>query len=234
VVQAIVTGTAAAIVRALADGPSTARELSDRLDGVSYANIRQLLRRLTKAGVVTKLRRGLYGIGGEGSAPTVAHPASGSVALAALAAAFGLVAQALGPAAAAELVDGMDKGPGAWRPRLRPFEIDLVERWDNSGWNTVELAPEPLGGVELGCGTYRITATVGSFGTPPADVVEAARRLAAYQVGIAGIGADVGPKDLNIGELRVSSERWPARAMQLSGAADLLRPYRDLGAGAWA
>jgi hypothetical protein len=124
-------------------------------------------------------------------------------------------------------------GPGAWRPRLRPFEIDLVERWDG-GWNTVELPPEPLGGVELGRDTYRITASIGSFGAPPADVLEAARRLASYQLGMAGIGADVGRKELNIGELRVSSERWPARALQLSGAADLLRAYRDLGAAAWA
>jgi hypothetical protein len=125
-------------------------------------------------------------------------------------------------------------GPGAWRPRLRPFEIDLVERWDNSGWNAVTLPPEPLGGVELGAGTYRITASIGSFGTPPADVLEAARRLASYQLGIAGVGAHVGRKEINLGELRVSSERWPARALQLSGAADLLRPYRDLGANAWA
>jgi hypothetical protein len=125
-------------------------------------------------------------------------------------------------------------GPGAWRPRLRPFEIDLVERWDSDGWEAVTLPPEPLGGVELSAGTFRVTATVGSFGAPPADVLEAARRLAEYQVGIAGIGADVGPKELNIGELRVTSERWPARALQLSGAADLLRPYRDLGANAWA
>jgi hypothetical protein len=126
-------------------------------------------------------------------------------------------------------------GPGAWRPRLRPFEIDLVEQWGADGWETVTgLAPEPLGGVELGCGTYRITASIGSFGAPPADVLEAARRLASYQLGMAGIGADVGRKELNIGELRVSSERWPARALQLSGAADLLRPYRDLGAAAWA
>jgi hypothetical protein len=126
------------------------------------------------------------------------------------------------------------EGPGAWRPRLRPFEIDLVERWDNSGWNTVELLPEPLGGVELGCGTFRITTSIGEAGTPPADILEAARRLASYQLGIVGLGADVGRKEINLGELRVASERWPARALQLSGAADLLRPYRDLGAAAWA
>jgi hypothetical protein len=125
-------------------------------------------------------------------------------------------------------------GPGAWRPRLRPFELEVVERWGADGWETVTLPPEPLGGVELGRETYRITATVGSFGAPPADVLEAARRLASYQLGIAGVGADVGRKEINLGELRVASERWPARALQLSGAADLLRPYRDLGAAAWA
>jgi len=54
---------AAAIVTALGDGPATARELSQCLPGISYTNIRQLLRRLADAGAVTKLRRGLYSIG---------------------------------------------------------------------------------------------------------------------------------------------------------------------------
>jgi DNA-binding transcriptional ArsR family regulator len=79
VTEAIVTGTAAAIVTALADGPCcTARDLSQRLVAISYANIRQRLHRLAEAGIVTKLRRGLYGLdcdsGREGSAPTVAKP----------------------------------------------------------------------------------------------------------------------------------------------------------------
>lgn len=57
------TATAEKIVTALSEGPCTARGLSQRLDGIGYANIRQTLRRLAEAGIVTKHRRGLYGIG---------------------------------------------------------------------------------------------------------------------------------------------------------------------------
>ncbi len=59
--EAIVTGTAAAIVTALGDGPSSALDLSQRLP-VTYANIRQHLRRMTQAGIVTRLQRGLYSL----------------------------------------------------------------------------------------------------------------------------------------------------------------------------
>jgi hypothetical protein len=56
------TASAAAIVTALGDGPATASDLSQRLDGISYANIRQQLRRLAASGIVTNLRRGLYAV----------------------------------------------------------------------------------------------------------------------------------------------------------------------------
>lgn len=52
-----------AIVTALGEGPATARDLSQRLDGIGYANIRQALRRLAAAGTVTKVQRGLYAVG---------------------------------------------------------------------------------------------------------------------------------------------------------------------------
>ncbi|HUF56438.1 MAG TPA: winged helix-turn-helix domain-containing protein [Thermohalobaculum sp.] len=52
-----------AIVTALGEGPATARDLSQRLDGIGYANIRQGLRRLAAAGTVTKVQRGLYAVG---------------------------------------------------------------------------------------------------------------------------------------------------------------------------
>lgn len=58
------TTTTDAIVTALGEGPATARALSQRLDGIGYANIRQSLRRLAAAGTVTKIHRGLYTIGG--------------------------------------------------------------------------------------------------------------------------------------------------------------------------
>jgi hypothetical protein len=65
-----VTSTAAAIVTALVNGPATARDLSQRLDGIGYANIRQHLRRLAAAGVVTKRQWGVYGLPGESAITT--------------------------------------------------------------------------------------------------------------------------------------------------------------------
>lgn len=50
------------ILAALVAGPATARELSQRIDGISYDNIRQLLTRMAKSGVVTKVKRGVYGL----------------------------------------------------------------------------------------------------------------------------------------------------------------------------
>lgn len=44
------------------EGPATARDRSLRIEGVGYSSIRQSLVRRAKAGVVTKLRRGLYGV----------------------------------------------------------------------------------------------------------------------------------------------------------------------------
>lgn len=59
--ESIVTGTAAAIVTALGNGPCSALDLSQRIS-ITHANARQSLRRLSGAGVVTKLRRGVYAL----------------------------------------------------------------------------------------------------------------------------------------------------------------------------
>jgi hypothetical protein len=127
------------------------------------------------------------------------------------------------------------EGPGCWRPRLRPFTVTLTEAWGD-GWAEVTLAPEPLGGVMLpGAGPYRVTATIGSGVTVPEDVAEAARRLGAYQVQLAASDPAQVREEIAVGELRLGNERavaWAARALQLSGAADLLRPYRNLGSSA--
>ena len=58
----IVTSAKEAIVTALREGPSSARDLSHLLEGIGYDNIRQTLGRLAKSGVVTKLRRGIYAL----------------------------------------------------------------------------------------------------------------------------------------------------------------------------
>lgn len=54
------TNTAEKIVTELQNGPASARELSQSMTEISYANIRQILCRLFDAGTVTKLKRGVY------------------------------------------------------------------------------------------------------------------------------------------------------------------------------
>lgn len=119
------------------------------------------------------------------------------------------------------------EGPGEWSPRLQPATVDQAERWED-GWQTVELEEGPLGYV-LESATYRVTATVGTSENPPAEVLEAYRRLAEYLADQAFIGRVATSGTRDVGGLSVTSERpqaWQAKALQHSGAADLLRRYR--------
>jgi len=119
------------------------------------------------------------------------------------------------------------EGPGCFEPTLTPATISLVEVWQDDAWTETTLAPSPRGGHVLPtCGNYRFTATVGA-GPVPAPVVEAFRRLAEYlqtddRAGIEQVTIDLG----GISETTRRPVNWMARAMQLSGAGDLLRPYR--------
>ncbi len=116
------------------------------------------------------------------------------------------------------------EGSGEWTPPLTPATVSTVEAWaDGNGWQTITPTASPLGGYLFdGFGPYRVSASVGS-GTVPEAVQEAYRRLYEYSKGIANqfrgdaaySGGDEGP-----------AYAWTAKAMQLSGAADLLRPYR--------
>lgn len=120
------------------------------------------------------------------------------------------------------------EGPGEWTPRLTPATITLTERWGAAAWQPVDLRPAPLGGFDLDAhGPYRITATVGG-GDVPQAVHQAFRRLGEYMAA-AQDTAGAAKVDRQEGELGITIERnpaWLARAMQYSGAADLLRPYR--------
>ncbi|WP_370302486.1 hypothetical protein [Pseudooceanicola sp.] len=121
------------------------------------------------------------------------------------------------------------EGPGEWVPPLAMTEIDLIEIWD-AGWTTATPDASPLGGYELLDATYRFAGTVGFGVDLPAAVSEAFRRLAEYLA-----EADHAPGSnshtLNLGSYSETIDRapnWRARALQLSGAADLLRPYRKV------
>lgn len=122
------------------------------------------------------------------------------------------------------------EGPGEWRPRLHPFDLSTAEIWNGDDWQTIEPARTPLGGWDLGYGTYRFAGTAGTDDDPPAAVVEAWRRLATYSGKRESRAPGASASSIAIGELSERMERapeWLARALVNSGAADLLRPYRS-------
>lgn len=115
-----------------------------------------------------------------------------------------------------------------WQPPIGPVVSQTAEKWDAGAWASVTILPGPLGLCLPSDGTFKITAQVGA-GDVPAAVSEAFRRLAEYsadtedRAGATDYSTDLG------GAIKESYSRYPswlARAMQYSGAADLLRPYR--------
>lgn len=124
------------------------------------------------------------------------------------------------------------EGPGEWHPPLAPATVSTVEIWSRRAeeWETTTLNASPLGGYWLPCsGPYRFTASVGA-GTVPESINEAFRRLAAYLTADPGKpGATFDYMSIGGGSLMRRVERdaaWMAKALQNSGAADLLRTFR--------
>lgn len=134
------------------------------------------------------------------------------------------------------------QGEGSWKPDLTPFTFTSSEIWQDESWGSFSLSPSPVGGYEIPDEeSYRITCEVGA-GDPPEAVWEAFIRLANYCVSLAVPGnTDLGtsvslPANVTTfsfpsihGDGDISFQRsanWLARAMQNSGAADLLRRYR--------
>lgn len=122
-----------------------------------------------------------------------------------------------------------------WRPNLTPFSGLTREVWDCEleEWVATTLRQGPLGETYLAHKTqYRLKATVGSTDTPPASVLEAYRRLAEYLVDSAAAPSGAKSHSVDIGQLTESVSldlNHMGKALQLSGAADLLRPYRMSG-----
>ena len=122
------------------------------------------------------------------------------------------------------------EGGGAWDAPLQPSTLNTVEVWESGAWVECTPAASPWGGYDLpGDGPYRITADVGG-GDLPAAVNEAFRRLAEYHAGDRGGVSGASSYSVNIGsDLAESFSRnaaHVARALQNSGAADMLRPYK--------
>lgn len=120
-------------------------------------------------------------------------------------------------------------GPGPWRPPLGPAEIVASEVWQGGAYEPVTLEASPLG-VHLPLrGPYQITCTVGADNAAPAAVLEAFDRLKAFASADHGGLPGVMSYSLNTGTISENFRRNPAfmaRALEMSGAADLLRPYR--------
>ena len=121
------------------------------------------------------------------------------------------------------------EGCGEWAAPLTPATISSVEIWSGTAWETCTEPDSPLGGYWLsGDGPYRFTGTVGG-GTVPAAVSEAYTRLSNFLTETSDNPAGARVYSYSIGELSERTERDPAhiaKALQNSGAADLLRPYR--------
>jgi hypothetical protein len=124
------------------------------------------------------------------------------------------------------------EGSGDWCPPLAPLVIDAEEVWNGEAWeDATTVYASPYGGYRfITEGPYRITGTVGG-GEVPAAVNEAFRRLAEYmadtddRAGVSSYSVNMG------GAIQESYSRnagHMAKALQNSGAADLLRPYRRL------
>jgi len=114
-----------------------------------------------------------------------------------------------------------------WHPPLTPIVSREAHVWRNEAWESLTLLDGPLGVCLPFDGTYKITAQVGAVDVP-APVSEAFRRLAEYmaddpgRVGTTSFTGKIGPLEESVNR----APTWLARAMQYSGAGDLLRPYR--------
>lgn len=139
------------------------------------------------------------------------------------------------------------EGPGEWLAPLSPATFGVSEIWRDDAWEVVTLRPTALGGLFLPeIAHYRIAASVGAAGEAPRAVKEAVFRLAEYLLAADNVPAserivaslksehdrpdDINSQDVRPQEFAHHGPTWIAKAMQNSGAADLLRPWRNLGA----
>lgn len=128
-----------------------------------------------------------------------------------------------------EVVWTVEGGEGEnWTPPLSPIASHTAEKWESGAWVSTALPDGPVGLCLSSDGVFKVTAQVGA-GNPPAAVSEAFRRLAEYmaddtdRAGVSSYSVNMG------GAIQESYQRnaaHAARALQNSGAADMLRPYR--------
>jgi hypothetical protein len=125
------------------------------------------------------------------------------------------------------------QGVGEWQPHITPLQNITVDLWDEDSltWGATSLDATPIGGLKVPDDqVYRIKATVGDNAAAIPDVFVAAyERLAEYHA------ADTSPAGVATHSLRLGdgyeesvnrNPNYVGRAMQYSGAADLIRQYR--------
>lgn len=119
------------------------------------------------------------------------------------------------------------EGSGLFVPPLADWSVTTIEVAGQT-WEEAELGYN-VRGIWLEGATYRVRAQVGSDDDLPAAVAEAYRRLAEYMAEIEGMKAGVTRHTVAVDSISRTITRnatAKAQALQLSGAADLLRPWR--------
>ena len=128
-------------------------------------------------------------------------------------------------------------GDDLFTPHLSPLSSVVIDQWDSvlKVWETSTTATAAPTGYCLPCAdtVYRITATVGANADPvPQIVVAAYSQLDRYMKELYSSDAPAGSAehslslDAGLTESVKRSPAWLAKAMQYSGAGDLLRGYR--------
>ena len=119
-----------------------------------------------------------------------------------------------------------------WCPPLEPVVSKTALKWSDTAWVSASLADGPLGLVLPENGIFKVTAQVGA-GTPPDAVMKAHHKLAWYLSSdpetAGNLSTQTGDTNDSGGGSTTQVSRLAshaAKAMQNSGAADLLRPYR--------
>lgn len=128
------------------------------------------------------------------------------------------------------------EGEGCWSSPIGPFALTDAREWDAASESYVPttLAKSPTG-FRLEANVYQIEGTAGFTTTPPDRVLEAYRRYAEFCAEAIRdpkrVGTSAHTLDLDGAISRSTSQpsSWLTRGLHLSGAADLLRPWRRLG-----
>ncbi|KDA03067.1 hypothetical protein [Hyphomonas oceanitis] len=127
-------------------------------------------------------------------------------------------------------VENEGYGTQYWEADLTPVTLTTAERFTGTEW--IEITPDSAsfnGYAISSAGLFRFSGTAGEDEVPPKPVLEAYRRLAEYLADESVVPAGASRASVRAGSVSLNVTRdpnWKGHALQASGAADLLRPYR--------